>query len=841
MPTTLPIAEPVLIFALAMALFLLAPVLFQRIGIPGIVGLIVAGVLVGPNVTGLLERDFTFDLLGQVGLLYLVFLAGLELDLNRFNQERRRSVVFGVVSFGIPMLLALGLMPLLGFSLPASLLAGAIVGSHTLLAYPVASRLGIVKNTAVVTVVGGTLVTDTLALAVLAVVAGSVAGEATAEFWFTLTASLAVYAAGVLWLIPRLGRWFFRRVPAQAPAEFLFLMTVLFTTAWVADLAGAEPIIGAFLAGLTLNRLIPLTSPLMTRVRFVGNALFIPFFLLSVGMLVDPSVLVEGGGVWLLAGTLSVGVLGGKFLAAWAARAGFGFTKEEGLTMFGLSAPQAAATLAVTFVGLEIGLFDETMINAVIVMILVTVLVGPSLVERFGRRVAFQEERKPYDPATAPRRILIPIANPGTADSLLDVAFILRGAGSEEPLHPLAVVRGREEGTDAQVAEAEKMLSHAVLYSASADVPVTPLTRVDQNVATGIVRAGAETRASTIVVGWDGDSGGGGSAVFGSVLDQLLEQTKQLVVVTRLGHPLNTTKRVVGVVSRASDRQPGYGEAAHLLQRLASELDARLEVLVVDDDPERYRQSFQEIKPSVSAAFRKVAGWGPLLWELRTELGPDDLVVVLGGRRGTVSWHRELDRLPRQLVGLVPESFMVVFPSEVGPEQRRLEVGRELLPPSLQPERIVLGVEADGPREALTAILSHGLEGWPPERIDSVVARLMESEEEFSSEVRPGVAIPHALHRGVPEPTMFLALSPGGVGFPRAEQPVQAVFALVSPPSRRSDHLRILNGIARTVRRAQDLEALLEARELEDVYEWFGERTPEGAAGGKGTSRDGGG
>jgi Kef-type K+ transport system membrane component KefB/mannitol/fructose-specific phosphotransferase system IIA component (Ntr-type) len=826
MPTTLPISDPVLIFALAMGIFLLAPLLFERLKIPGIIGLIVFGALVGPNVIGLLERDFTFELLGQVGLLYLVFLAGLELDLNRFNEHRSRSIVFGALSFGVPMTLSLAVMPLLGFSLSASLLVGAIIGSHTLLAYPVVSRLGILKNPAVITVIGGTLVTDTLALTVLAVVAGSLAGDLDLLFWARLFGMLAAYTALVLIALPRVGRWFFRNVPSQAPAEFIFLMVVLFTTAWGARLAGAEPIIGAFLAGLTLNRLIPLQSPLMTRVRFVGNALFIPFFLLSVGMLVDPGVLIASREVWIVSGTLIGLVHLGKFAGAWGSRALFGFNREEGFTMFGLSTPQAAATLAVTFVGLEVGLFGEEMVNAVIVMILVTVFVGPSLVERFGREVALQEERKPYDPSEAPRRILIPISNPATADQLMDIAFLLRGKGSQEPLYPLMVVRTSEEGSEAHVAEAEKMLSHAVLYAAGADVPVTPLTRVDPNIATGVSRAMAETRTSIVIVGWDGRSSTSRTAVFGTVLDQLLEQTKQTVIVSKMGHPLNTTSRIVLVVPPNSDHHPGFTEAVSLMKRLASEVDARLDVLVVGDMPDGYGKAFQEIRPEHPFECEGVEGWGPLLWELRTRLGRQDLVVVLSARRGTLTWSRELERLPGQLSSLVPESFLMVYPAEaevgVGAEGGREGAEPDALPTTLAPERIVLDAPGGEYRNALREILSSHF----PDGADlaGTVERLAASEEEFSSEIREGVALPHALVPGLKSPLMFLAVSPEGVRFPNAPSPSHVVVILLGPAEKRFDHLRLLTQVARRLRSAPDVNLLKEARDITTVSRWFSEQ-----------------
>jgi Kef-type K+ transport system membrane component KefB/mannitol/fructose-specific phosphotransferase system IIA component (Ntr-type) len=884
MPTSLPISDPVLIFGLAMGIFLLAPVLFERIRVPGLIGLIVFGVIVGPNVLNLLDRDFTIVLLGQVGLLYLVFLAGLELDLNRFQEYRAKSLGFGTLSFVIPAALAAAVMPLFGYSIPAALLVGAIVGSHTLLAYPVVSRLGIVKNPAMITVVGGTLVTDTLSLSVLAVISGAVVGELSALFWVRLFGSLILYVALVSIFVPRVGRWFFRNVPAQAPAEFIFLMATLFFVAWGARLAGAEPIIGAFLAGLTLNRLIPLNSPLMTRVRFVGNALFIPFFLLSVGMLVDPRVLVSSFDVWILASVLTALVLVGKFAGAWAAKGLYGFSKAEGLAMFGLSAPQAAATLAVTFVGLEIGLFGETMVNAVIVLIVITVFVGPSLVERFGREIARQEERRPYDPSEAPRRILIPIANPATADALMDIAFMLRDRTSEEPLFPLTVVRGGDQGSEARVADAEKMLAHAVLYAAGADVPVSPLTRVDQNIATGMMRAMAETRTSIVVVGWDGRSSGSRTAVFGTVLDQLLEQTRQTIIVAKMGHPLNTTRRIVLVVPESGDRHPGFAEGASLIKRLAGEIDASLEVLVVGDAAETCKKTLEKIRPTHPLTVAGVDGWGPLLWELRSRLDRQDLVVVLSARRGALSWSRELERLPAQLSSLVPESFLMLYPAEAdlpmasggavgivgdgstesgtsgslaggmggGASPDRAGVGGaedgigrpgahgggeegasgglpgsgadggllSFLPDGLTAGRMHFDLSGVSYRDALHQLLGTHLEAGADRAM--ILDRLVASEEEFSSEIREGVALPHAMIPGLEGgPLLFLGISPEGIRFPNAKAPANVVLMLVGSSERTFEHLRILTRMARILRAAPDLSAIRTARSAEDVAGWF--------------------
>jgi Kef-type K+ transport system membrane component KefB/mannitol/fructose-specific phosphotransferase system IIA component (Ntr-type) len=826
----LPITDPVLIVALAMGLFLLAPLLFERLRVPGIIGLIVAGAVVGPHGLGLLARDPTIVLLGTVGLLYLVFLAGLELDLHRFTQYRRQSIIFGLLSFGFPMALSVAVLPLLGFGIAGSILMGSVIGSHTLLAYPIVSRLGLVKHPAVTTVVGGTLVTDTLALAVLAVVAGSLEGDVSAGFFLRLFGLLAVYVAVVVGGVPHLGRWFFRNTPGQAPAEFIFLMVVLFASAFLAGLAGAQPIIGAFLAGLTLNRLIPNQGPLMNRVRFVGNALFIPFFLISVGMLVDVRVLTGSVAVWIIAGTIIALVHVGKLAGAWVSQKLFKYSRHDGLLVAGLSIPQAAATLAVTFVGLEIGLFDETVVNAVIVMILATGLVGPWLVERYGRKVALQEEQKPFDPGDTPRRILIPISNPATAEALLDIAFILRGARSDEPIYPLMVVPEAAEASEAKVAEAEKMLGHAVIYAAGADVPVVPLTRVDRHIPTGIARGIAETRSSVVILGWDARRSTQ-TRIFGTVLDQLLEQTRQLVVVAKLTHPLNTTGRIVLLVPPGAKQHAGFFDAVQAVKLMASELGTPIEALAVQGDTARYQELVGDVPPQVPVRWRYVDRWRALAPLIQEDHLPDDLVVVLSARRGGISWDRELERLPTTLPALGVDTFLMIFPSETRPAGERDFTGT-VLPSALAPERVDFDLPSGPFEEVLDSLLRTAFADDLP-RLRQISAALAASEREFSNEILPGVVVPHAQVAGLGAPMLFLGISDEGVEFPNASGPARLIFVLLSPPDAPEDHLRDLAEVVRLVGDEARVRTLLASRTVGDLTQAFSnghEDAPPGTA-----------
>ncbi len=508
----LPVTDPVLIVAITMGILLVGPLLFERLRIPGLVGLIALGAVAGPSMTGLLERDATFVLLGTFGLLYLMFIAGITLDLAEFARQRTKALLFGALSFALPMALALLLAPqLLGYGWPAAALLGSIVGSHTLLAIPLAGRLGIAKNKALVIATGATLVTDLFSLLVLAVVQGVASGDADAEFWLMFAVKDIVWALAVLWLLPKAARAFFRRVRREDDAAFAFLLAAVFFAAWTASLAGLAPIIGAFLAGIALNRLIPKQSPLMTRLQFVGNAFLVPFFLVSVGLLVDVAVL-GSLEVWGLALMFTSIVIFGKGGAALLGIPFFGFTRNEGLTVAGLTFPQAAATLAVTLIGFDIGLFSQTAVNAVVLVIVLTCLLGPSLVQMFGRKVALAEADRPYEPASAPERIVIPLSNPDTAADLMELALLLRSPQSEESVFPIAVARGGADESE-NVAMAERLMEKAVLHATAASVPVSPTVRIDDNPVRGIVRGARELRASEIVAGWNGQRSPGALGV----------------------------------------------------------------------------------------------------------------------------------------------------------------------------------------------------------------------------------------------------------------------------------------------------------------------------------------
>jgi len=811
----IPFEDPVLIFALVMLIILLAPLLFKKIRIPGIVGLILAGALVGPSILGLLERDFTIELLGTVGLLYLMFMAGLSLDLNRFEKLRNRSVGFGSISYVLPAAGAyLVGIHYLDYSLATSLLLGAIVGSHTLLAYPIVEKLGITKNTAVTMSMGGTLVTDTLSLGILAIVAGTVGDAGGTGYWVGFATSVIIFLVAAVIILPRLGRWFFRNVKYENNIDFVFMVAVLFTTAYLAELAGLASIIGAFIAGILLNRLVPQSSTLMSRIQFVGNALFIPFFLISVGMLVDVNVLASFD-VWEKAIAFTLIVFAGKGLAALVIRYMFKYTKEEGFVVYGLTTPQSAATLAVTLLGFELGFFDQVAVNAVVILILFSCLLGPWLVEKYGRAVASQEDEKPYSPADAPQRILVPLANPETSDALMDIAFMVRDDKSGQPVYPLTVAR---DGSDVEgnVARGEKMLSHAVIHAASAAVQVNPITRIDLNIARGIARAVEEERISNIIIGWNGEVSAR-RRIFGSVLDQLLDEVDEMVMVSKIEKPVNTFTRLVVAVPPFAALEIGFTGTIRSLKLMAEQMGVDMIVVSTDERDPYVRKAIKKVKPDIDVEYRTINLWSEIPTWLENNNSENDLFVLVSSREGNLSWRPGLDRLPRVISQKYPTlSFITTYSSEVESEadqgmgyQQNLEI--------LSQERILADLKGKDIRPVLTEMISGDniFEHISSERI---VNRLLENSSGYTPEVMPGVILYDSHTSKIDEQVLFVGISKEGINVEQTANQAHVILLLLSPKDFKvEDHLKMLNRITKLVRSAEEVEKLRKAKLPKDV------------------------
>ncbi|TVR00588.1 MAG: cation:proton antiporter [Deltaproteobacteria bacterium] len=658
---SLPLTEPAYILALVVLGFLVLPMLAERLRVPGMVGILAAGALMGPNGLGLIERGEAIVVLGAGGLFYLMFMAGIELDLAGFVRERRRTMVFGALTFLIPQGVGTLVFLQLGYGFLASALIASMFASHTLLAYPIVSRMGLVRRPAVTMAVGGTLITDTVALMLLGVIAAAHLGDVGPRFWGVLLASILALYVFIRWILLPASEFFFRRRRPQDVQDFIFVLVALFVTVGVTRGLGIEPILGAFFAGLVLNRLVPATSALSNRIHFFGNSFFVPFFLLSVGMLVDVRILVGGPEVWLVAASMIACTLVSKWAAAFLASRFFGQSRAECTMVVGLTITQAAATLAATLVGFEVGLIGEEVLNAVVLLILATCVLSPLLVERAGRAMV-EDGSAEQESGEVPRRVLVPMANPATADQLLELALALRGQGHDEPLQPLFVVREPPHRLSAAIAESERMLASARKVAAASAVPVRALTRVDMDASRGILRASIEARSSLIIMGWDASLPAGAMRL-GRILDSVIEQSTAEVHVACLKESLRSFERIVLVVHYSARLLSGVREVMTSVRHLANSCRAPIHLVVVGADESQARTWLHDLPLPAESSLRVLPDDVHLSIALLGIVKAADLPVFIGGREHTVAWQKDIHAIPRRLEEVGAHSFLLVYPA----------------------------------------------------------------------------------------------------------------------------------------------------------------------------------
>ncbi|GIV40021.1 MAG: sodium:proton antiporter [Thermonema sp.] len=574
----LPLHEAVPVFALMMLIMLLAPMIFRRLGLPGMVGLILTGALVGPNGLHLLEREGSIALFGEVGLMYIMFLAGLEIDIFEFKRNRNKSLFFGSITFLIPQLAGFYAGKyLLGYSTASSLLLGSILGGHTLLAYPIVSRFGINKSRIVTIIIGGTVIAELLSLLMLAAVEGQ-GSDTSYWFWLRLGGLFAACTALILWGMPRLSRYFFNHGSQDGVAQYIFILTMAFSGGVLAELAGMEPIIGVFLAGLALNPQIPHRSVLMTRIEFVGNALFIPFFLVSVGMLVKFSGLFGNWHNVLVLLLILTIAIASKWLAAWLTQKLLRFSPNERQLMFGLSTARAAAALAVALVGFENQLLNESVLNATIIMIMVTGFVSSLFTEKTAKKLVEELGALPADMKRHNNhshvRLLVPVANPQTADKLIQLALYLQPGQSSAPVYCLSILQSqRQEVSTAAIADRqEDILGKLSEYLSLQEGSIEVVTRIHEDIAGGIIRASQELMVSDVIIGWHGKRTAR-ERIFGTIEDELIAHLEQTLWVCKLQRALNTFEQLILIIPPNAEWEEGFLHWLSLLHNLAKQLD----------------------------------------------------------------------------------------------------------------------------------------------------------------------------------------------------------------------------------------------------------------------------
>lgn len=790
------IQDPILFFIAIALIMLLSPLVATRMRMPDLVVLLACGTILGPHGLGLLERNAAMTLFGSVGLLYIMFLAGLEIDLNRFAQARGKSIRFGLATFLVPQ--ATGTLVghfVLGMDLPASLLLASMFASHTLLAYPIASRLGLARTEPVSVTVGATILADTMALLVLAVVADSHRGMTLGSvFWLGIGGGMAALVA-LTWLgIPRLTRWFFENVTEAGGAQFLFVLVVVCGCAHLSHFAKLEPIIGAFLAGVAFNRLIPAQSVLMNRIVFAGNTLFIPFFLVSVGMLVDPLAFVSSPRGLAVGATMVATCVTTKFAAAWISGAIFGYDRDSRKLMFGLSVVQAAATLAAVLVGHQLGILDDDVLNGAIAMILATCPLGAWLVERHGRVLAGRNLLPRTTTHARVQRILVAVSSPMFAPRLMDLAFLLHDRDAGGALQAITIVQD-DANADAAVTTGERLLAGCLSRAAAADLPVQSFLRVDLNVSDGLSRAVKELHSTLMLIGWE-HAPTVSSRLFGNKGKQLLQTCPSRLMFCRLVKPMNTASRLLVLLDPLAEFRPDATTLVRDARRLCRQISAQLHVCLAASASASFRKLIEEEKPDCPLTLVTRENLSEAGRWLSEEIREGDVVLFASERRSDARWSPTLDRVSAMVVQRHPENnVLIVYPpppdsSSMDPLGGRPSDAPE--PMKVVPTTLVPGGALEGALAAFTAA------AFPrdPQRSAHAFSLLKESAASFPTEISPGVVLLHVHCPNIERP--ILVVGTGLTRFPENAMEAQVVLALLAPREQSAErHLHCLAELAR--------------------------------------------
>ena len=669
----LPITDPTWIFLLVLLIILFAPILLNKLRIPHIIGMILAGLVIGEHGFNILVRDSSFELFGKVGLYYIMFLAGLEMNMGDFKQNRGKALVLGLLAFIVPI--GIGLVTniaLLKYGVLTSVLLASMYASHTLVAYPIVIRYGVSRHRSVSIAVGGTAVTDTLTLLVLAVVGGMFKGESDGFFWVWLVIKVIFLGILIVYLFPRIGRWFFRRYDDNG-MQLIFGLAMVFLGAGLMEFVGMEGILGAFLAGLVLNRLIPHVSPLMNHLEFVGNALFIPYFLIGVGMLIDVHVIFGHGDALKVAAVMIVVALAGKWIACWLTQKIYKMGGIERELMYGLSNAQAAATLAAVLVGYNIilpngeRLLNDDVLNGTVLLILVTCIVSSFITERAARKIAMEEAHLEENRSVEAEKILIPIANPDTIEDLINLSLVIRDPKQRDNLLALNVINDDSSSESAEL-RGKRYLEKAAMITASADVPLRQITRYDLNIASGIIHTAKEYAVTDIVIGLHRKTNLMDS-FFGTMTENLLKGTNRQIMIAKLLMPVNTLRRIVVAVPDKAEYEKGFLKWMTQLCRMGKQLGCRVHFFATEDTLKHLRALTEKQEANTFTEFSLLEEWDDLLL-LTGQVNYDHLFVVVSSRKGSISYQTSFERLPSQISKyFANNSLIVLYPDQLGEPQ----------------------------------------------------------------------------------------------------------------------------------------------------------------------------
>jgi Kef-type K+ transport system membrane component KefB len=671
-----PLENSVLIFSTILFIILLSPILLKKIKIPTIIGLILSGVVIGPKGIGLigphlLESGGAVKIFSTIGLLYIMFMAGLELDITQFKKYRVKSFTFGFLTFIIPLTLGYPICHyVLHLTTTASILTASMFATHTLVAYPIVSKLGLAKNTVVAASVGGTILTDTAVLIILAIVTSSAGGNLDFSFWIRLSSSLTIFSFLMFYVIPKLARWFFSKLESEKTSHYIFVLSVIFFAAFLAEAAGFEHIIGAFVAGLALNKLIPPSSALMNRIDFIGNALFIPFFLIAVGMVVDYRVFFTGNGALIVALVLTTFALFSKWLAALVTQLMFKMTKVERQVIFGLSTAHAAATLAIIKVGFEKQIIGNEIVNGTVVLILITCMVSSFVTENAGKKLLIQLAEKSSLPekkrVSRNQHLLIAINELRENELLIDFSVLITDKRVLNPISVVSVLPNNKEA-EQRIRTSRREMDEIIKHFSNGEFPVNVVTTIDHNLPSGIARVSKELFTDIVVLN-DSKKMSLLKRIVGDERDQLLEVCDKTIFFCQLERALVSYKKILLICPPYADLESSFSSWAERILRLSQEINTKIEIFGKYDVHDAFVRVMKKVQLYTPIAFVHINETEDF-FSAHQKRQEDDLLIFVSARRGSVSYYSGVDVFLTKLEkGLPLNDQILIYPSQENDE-----------------------------------------------------------------------------------------------------------------------------------------------------------------------------
>lgn len=810
---TLPIHDPLLIFSIVMLNVLIAPIVAEKLKLPGILGLIISGVIFGPHLFGIIERDTTIQLFGTIGILYIMFQAGLEINLSEVKRNKTHSLLFGFLTFSIPLSLGVfGAYYILKLNILQSVLLASMFSSHTLLTFPIVTKLGLSKRPEVSTTIGGTIITDTLALLILAVVVKMYGGNIDSSFWITLFISISIYIFSIIFLFPKLTRWFFKKYSNEnGIEEYVFVFAFLFVISYLSHIAGLEPIIGAFLVGLSLNRLIPEKSILMNRIHFVGNALFIPYFLISVGMIIEPRAFVSDWYTVKVSALMIIIALTSKYLAAKIFGKIVSYDKSQSDLMYGLSVNQAAATLAAVLIGYELSIFNDSILSGTIMMIIVTTFTGAistnnaikTLLSKSSKIIKSREDK-------LSERILLPIKNDKHVNNLTDLAFYLSVNNENEPIYPLNIVFDGNE-VEKELEKSEELLTKIIVKGVASNKNIIPLTKIDTNISGAISKTCKEYRTSKVILGRN-KTNRIKNIFYGTSCEHYIKNSKEMLFVSSIVEKIDLSRNIILLLPPFITMQKGYGDALNEVIKLSYSLNDNI-IVLADEKTIDDTRGFLKFEKKLEISYKSIKSFKHLDFQLKEQIKINDLIIQICARSWEIGWRLDLEKLSEKIPEIFPNnSYISLYPysyDEAELENHDFFIKDEFIK-NVKIDNFILNDKS----VFLNSIINNYIEFNSPSFASSLKTLIKEESIELSHDV----ILYHTHVSSVDEPEIILLSNKEGIVINEKNKKYKLIVLLLSPKSLElKEHLGILSEIARFTKNTKKLELLYNANSYEEL------------------------